>query len=81
MKESSPTPHAEQLELTGRLMSASNATFTARLIKADGTVSTVVYKPISGERPLWDFPDGRLADREVAAYLVSEAMVFYPEEP
>jgi uncharacterized repeat protein (TIGR03843 family) len=33
----------------------------------------VVYKPIAGERPLWDFPDGRLADREVAAYLLSEA--------
>ena len=31
----------------------------------------VVYKPIAGERPLWDFPDGTLADREVAAYLVS----------
>ena len=33
-----------------------------------------VYKPIAGERPLWDFPDGTLADREVAAYLVSEAL-------
>lgn len=69
----SATPRAEQLELTGRLMSASNATFTARHTGADGVVSTVVYKPIAGERPLWDFPDGRLADREVAAYLVSEA--------
>jgi uncharacterized repeat protein (TIGR03843 family) len=33
-----------------------------------------VYKPVSGERPLWDFPDGTLAGREVAAYLVSEAL-------
>ena len=32
----------------------------------------VVYKPIAGESPLWDFPDGTLAHREVAAYLVSE---------
>ena len=32
-----------------------------------------VYKPIAGERPLWDFPDGTLAVREVAAYVVSEA--------
>ena len=32
-----------------------------------------VYKPVAGERPLWDFPDGTLAQREVAAYEVSEA--------
>ena len=32
----------------------------------------MVYKPISGERPLWDFPDGTLAGRERAAYLLSE---------
>jgi uncharacterized repeat protein (TIGR03843 family) len=34
----------------------------------------VVYKPVAGERPLWDFPDGTLAEREEAAYLVSEAL-------
>jgi uncharacterized repeat protein (TIGR03843 family) len=32
-----------------------------------------VYKPIAGERPLWDFPDGTLAAREVAAFALSEA--------
>ena len=32
-----------------------------------------VYKPRRGERPLWDFPDGTLAAREVASWLVSEA--------
>ena len=57
-----------ELELTGRITTASNATFLATI---GSTV--VVYKPISGERPLWDFPDGDLASREVAAYLVSEA--------
>jgi len=57
-----------ELELTGRIRSASNATFLARI---GDTV--VVYKPIAGERPLWDFPDGHLAHRERAAYLVSEA--------
>ncbi|HJQ06284.1 MAG TPA: SCO1664 family protein [Nocardioides sp.] len=57
------------LTLKGRIMPASNATFLAEL--ADGR--EVVYKPIAGERPLWDFPDGTLAGREVAAYLVSEA--------
>jgi uncharacterized repeat protein (TIGR03843 family) len=54
------------LELRGRIMPASNATFLGDL----GGVP-VVYKPAAGERPLWDFPDGTLADREVAAYLVS----------
>ena len=49
-------------------MPASNATFLAEL---DGR--EVVYKPVAGERPLWDFPDGTLAGREVSAYLVSEA--------
>lgn len=56
------------LHLRGRIMPASNATFLAEL---DGR--EVVYKPVAGERPLWDFPEGTLADREVAAYLVSEA--------
>jgi len=57
------------LELHGRIMPASNATFLGEL---DG--EKVVYKPVAGERPLWDFPDGTLADREVAAYAVSEAI-------
>ena len=33
-----------------------------------------VYKPRRGERPLWDFPDGTLCQREVAAFLVSERL-------
>ncbi|WP_235735984.1 SCO1664 family protein [Nocardioides alcanivorans] len=57
------------LELRGRVMPASNATFLATIGETQ-----VVYKPIRGERPLWDFPDGTLADREVAAHLVSEAL-------
>lgn len=56
------------LEVVGRITVASNATFLARI---GGT--RVVYKPVAGEKPLWDFPDGTLARREVAAYLVSEA--------
>lgn len=57
-----------ELEILGRITTASNATFLGDIL---GT--RVVYKPIAGERPLWDFPDGDLAGREVAAYLVSEA--------
>jgi uncharacterized repeat protein (TIGR03843 family) len=58
-----------ELELTGRITTASNATFLGEI---DGV--TVVYKPIAGESPLWDFPDGDLASREVAAYLVSQSL-------
>ena len=57
------------LEVVGPIRAASNATFLARI----GEVS-VVYKPVAGEKPLWDFPDGTLAAREVAAYLVSESL-------
>ena len=58
-----------ELLLHGRIMPASNATFVGEI----GGVR-VVYKPVAGERPLWDFPAGTLADRERAAYLVSEAV-------
>jgi uncharacterized repeat protein (TIGR03843 family) len=57
------------LTLHGRVMPASNATFVGEI---DGR--RVVYKPVAGERPLWDFPDGTLAQREEAAYVVSEAL-------
>ncbi|MEV7474127.1 SCO1664 family protein [Pseudarthrobacter oxydans] len=58
-----------ELTLTGRITTASNATFLGSI--GD---TAVVYKPIAGEKPLWDFPDGVLAHREVAAYLVSEVL-------
>ena len=58
-----------ELRLIGRIAEASNETFLADI---DGI--RVVYKPSDGERPLWDFPDRDLANREVAAYLVSEAL-------
>ena len=61
-----------RIEIKGRLVEASNATLYAS-IEADGLCADAVYKPIRGERPLWDFPDGTLAGREVASYLVSQA--------
>jgi hypothetical protein len=57
-----------ELEIIGRLVDASNASLFCQL--SDET--KVIYKPIAGERPLWDFPDGNLASREVAAYYLSE---------
>lgn len=60
-----------ELHVTGRLVDASNATLFAEARLEDQSVN-VIYKPIAGERPLWDFPDGTLAGREVAAYRFSE---------
>jgi hypothetical protein len=59
------------LEVVGRLVEASNTTLYCRISTASAE-ATCVYKPEAGERPLWDFPDGTLARRELAAYLVSE---------
>lgn len=60
------------LEVEGRLVVASNATFLCS-VSLDGVSAACVYKPIRGERPLWDFPRGTLAGREVATYLLAAA--------
>lgn len=59
-----------ELTVLGRIRSASNATFLCESTLDERSVHCV-YKPISGEHPLWDFPDGTLAGRELGAYLVS----------
>jgi len=59
-----------EIEITGRLVDASNATLFGSATLNGETIS-IIYKPIAGERPLWDFPDGNLAQREYAAYLLS----------
>jgi hypothetical protein len=64
-----------ELSVTGRLVDASNATLYGVIKMIDGAESDeirVIYKPVAGERPLWDFPDGNLANREYAAFLISE---------
>jgi uncharacterized repeat protein (TIGR03843 family) len=60
------------LEPEGRLLDASNTTLRC-WATLEGVKVRCVYKPVAGERPLWDFPDGTLAGREVAAFLVSAA--------
>jgi uncharacterized repeat protein (TIGR03843 family) len=60
------------LDIEGRLVDASNTTLRAVITLGD-LRGRCVYKPVRGERPLWDFPDGTLAGREVAAYEVSVA--------
>ena len=61
------------LRLEGQFIYGSNYTFMAVCQFRRQTLKTV-YKPVQGERPLWDFPDQTLARREVAAFLVSEAL-------
>lgn len=59
-----------EIEVLGRMPYSSNATFLVEI--GDATASTKgIYKPLRGERPLWDFPAG-LYKREIAAYIVSE---------
>jgi hypothetical protein len=60
------------LDIEGRMIDASNATLFCRITDGE-TTAECVYKPVRGERPLWDFPDGTLAGRELAAYEVSQA--------
>ncbi|MDK0518572.1 SCO1664 family protein [Streptomyces sp. ML-6] len=61
-----------ELTVLGQIRGASNAALYCTVAR-DGEEATCVYKPVAGERPLWDFPDGTLARREVAAYELSEA--------
>jgi uncharacterized repeat protein (TIGR03843 family) len=62
-----------EISLTGQFVWGSNYTFLAR-VSGEGGEIAAVYKPARGERPLWDFPPGTLAAREVAAYLASRAL-------
>lgn len=62
-----------ELEVVGRMRYSSNATFLVEA-RVDGLELAAIYKPRRGERPLWDFPEGTLCHREVAAYELSEAL-------
>lgn len=64
-----------RLQLQGHFLLGSNDTFLVE-VHYRGARYPAVYKPQQGEQPLWDFPEGTLAQREVAAYLVSEALGF-----
>jgi uncharacterized repeat protein (TIGR03843 family) len=62
-----------EVEVLGLLPRASNYTFLARVRLGDDE-TYAVYKPREGEAPLWDFPDGTLCNREVAAYVVARSL-------
>jgi uncharacterized repeat protein (TIGR03843 family) len=69
-----------ELSVEGQFMWGSNYTFLLDVIHGDTELKSV-YKPTRGERPLWDFPEESLAGREVAAYLVSEALSLHLVPP
>lgn len=76
VKPAEPTEllaHGE-LAVLGRIGGASNAVLYGSVGGAGGESVPCVYKPVAGERPLWDFPDGTLAEREVAAYEVCRVL-------
>lgn len=62
-----------EIQLQGQFLNSSNYTFLVTVLYQEQSLR-VVYKPIRGERPLWDFPQRTLTKREVAAYVVSEAL-------
>jgi hypothetical protein len=62
-----------ELDVVGRMRYSSNATFLVEA-KIDGMELAAIYKPRRGERPLWDFPQGTLCQREVAAFELSDAL-------
>ncbi len=62
-----------ELCVVGRIRSASNATYLCEST-LDSHVVQCVYKPVAGEQPLWDFPDGTLAGREYGSFLISQAL-------
>ena len=64
---------AGRLEIVGRIVEASNVALLVAVTLDDGEPIHAIYKPIRGERPLWDFPHGTLAEREVASARIAEA--------
>ena len=75
MNQTSAVIKNANLKVIGRLIDASNATLQATLENTD-PVMKVIYKPVLGEKPLWDFADGNLANREYAAFLLSQLTGF-----
>ncbi len=65
--------YGEMDDEVGLMRWGSNYTFLVNIVRADIRIMAI-YKPRKGERPLWDFPDGTLCNRETAAYLTSKAL-------
>ena len=61
-----------EIAIVMRMPYSSNATYLVSVTLDDKSVQAI-YKPMRGEKPLWDFEPG-LHRREVAAYRLSQAM-------
>lgn len=70
----------DEFNLEGQFVHGSNYTFLGKIQSAAGEYRAV-YKPAAGEMPLWDFPAKSLSKREVAAYIVSEALGWHLVPP
>lgn len=75
MNTYSETLSIGDIKVIGRLIDASNATLMGEIVSPNSSIK-VIYKPIAGEKPLWDFQDGNLAFREYCAFLVSDLAGF-----
>lgn len=63
-----------ELTIDGRMAGASNATLHCTYVDRSGQARECIYKPVAGESPLWDFPEGTLGHREVAAYALTRTL-------
>lgn len=68
------------LTLVGLMPDSSNYTFLTE-VTYESLSTMAIYKPRLGERPLWDFPQGTLCQRERAAYLISAALGWFVVPP
>ena len=75
MKQSQESSLSGAMRVVGRLVDASNATLLAE-IESEKKSQKVIYKPVAGEKPLWDFQDGNLAHREYCAFVLSDQSGF-----
>jgi len=58
-----------EMSVVGRLVDATNASLLAQIKDCDPQIK-VVYKPVAGERPLWDFPDGKFGSSGICRFSI-----------
>jgi hypothetical protein len=63
-----------EIKVEGEFIHGSNYTFLIKIYPKEDNPFLAVYKPVKGERSLWDFPENTLAHREISAFLVAEAL-------
>lgn len=69
----------QPIEIEGRMPNSSNATFLVTVGEQSRDIKGI-YKPLMGERELWDFEAG-LYKREICAFRLSEALQYHLVPP